>query len=144
VGGNVGGSQSWNRYSYARNNPIRMVDPDGREEGDVVVVDPGNGDRVGGAKYMDPGAVSGGFQEKNMALAVAKAVEASLKANGTIGILTRHGDIESDGLTRLTWNGCQVRSSVVMAGCRRPFRRRRGSRFWGCRPGCRWCGAWSS
>lgn len=34
VGGEVGSSQSWNRYSYVRNNPIKLVDPDGRKEDD--------------------------------------------------------------------------------------------------------------
>jgi len=31
VGGTVGSSQSWNRYSYVRNNPLAFVDPDGRK-----------------------------------------------------------------------------------------------------------------
>jgi RHS repeat-associated protein len=30
LGGKPGDPQSWNRYSYARGNPIRLVDPDGR------------------------------------------------------------------------------------------------------------------
>ena len=29
VGGKVGSSQSWNRYSYVLNNPLKFVDPDG-------------------------------------------------------------------------------------------------------------------
>jgi len=31
VQGKVGSSQSWNRYSYVLNNPIALIDPDGRE-----------------------------------------------------------------------------------------------------------------
>jgi uncharacterized protein RhaS with RHS repeats len=30
VGGTVGSSQSWNRYSYVLNNPVGMVDPSGQ------------------------------------------------------------------------------------------------------------------
>jgi len=30
VGGEVGSSQSWNRYSYTLNDPIGMIDPDGQ------------------------------------------------------------------------------------------------------------------
>jgi len=29
VGGTVGSSQSWNRYSYVLNSPVALVDPDG-------------------------------------------------------------------------------------------------------------------
>lgn len=30
--GRPGSPQSWNRYAYVRNNPLRYVDPDGRQE----------------------------------------------------------------------------------------------------------------
>ncbi|MCU0305465.1 MAG: hypothetical protein MUC56_15535 [Thermoanaerobaculales bacterium] len=36
VGGTIGSSQSWNRYSYVDNNPIAVVDPDGEAEFRVV------------------------------------------------------------------------------------------------------------
>jgi RHS repeat-associated protein len=32
IGGSVGSSQSWNRYSYVRNNPLLLFDPDGLAE----------------------------------------------------------------------------------------------------------------
>ena len=31
-GGSTGNSQSWNRYSYVLNNPIKLLDPDGNQE----------------------------------------------------------------------------------------------------------------
>ena len=31
IGGTVGSSQSWNRYSYVLNNPLSLIDPDGRD-----------------------------------------------------------------------------------------------------------------
>ena len=36
VGGTIGSSQSWNRYSYVDNNPIAVVDPNGEAEFRVV------------------------------------------------------------------------------------------------------------
>lgn len=36
VGGLVGSSQSWNRYSYVMNNPIRLIDLDGLQAVDPV------------------------------------------------------------------------------------------------------------
>ena len=39
VGGEVGSSQSWNRYSYVLNNPVRLIDPSG------AMVDEGGADK---------------------------------------------------------------------------------------------------
>ena len=36
VGGEIGSSQSWNRYSYVRNNPMNMVDPTGEAGKEVA------------------------------------------------------------------------------------------------------------
>lgn len=36
VGGEIGSSQSWNRYSYVRNNPLNMVDPTGEAGKEVA------------------------------------------------------------------------------------------------------------
>lgn len=38
VGGRPENPQSWNRYSYANGNPVRIIDPDGRADRDTVAV----------------------------------------------------------------------------------------------------------
>jgi len=40
VGGQAGSSQSWNRYAYVENKPLRLVDPDGRSGIEAVLILP--------------------------------------------------------------------------------------------------------
>ncbi len=36
LGGKIGDPQSWNRYTYARNNPLRYVDPNGKQSAEAA------------------------------------------------------------------------------------------------------------
>jgi uncharacterized protein RhaS with RHS repeats len=51
VGGEVGSSQSWNRYSYVLNNPLGFVDPNGEAHFKILVGDPGLGDHNVGPNF---------------------------------------------------------------------------------------------
>jgi len=94
--------QTWNLYTYSRNNPLRFVDPDGQEEEDVVAIDPGHGDRPKRRKWLDPGAIDGKHYEKDYALKVAEAISAALKKSGVEAIQTRTGDVEDAG-EKIQW-----------------------------------------
>ena len=55
VGGKVGSSQSWNRYSYVVNNPIGMIDPNGE---DTLAF-------TAGVEVSIPGPIKAGIQWLN-------------------------------------------------------------------------------
>jgi N-acetylmuramoyl-L-alanine amidase len=76
----------------------------------IVVIDPGHGDRTTrGGGVLDSGAIGGPnkeYQEKNMALDVAKAFKSKLEARTDLieaVYLTREGDTGDGTLTYLHW-----------------------------------------
>ncbi|HNS76870.1 N-acetylmuramoyl-L-alanine amidase [Mesotoga prima] len=112
---NVTGSplnpQNWNLYSYVRGNPVNMNDPTGHEGEDSdkkkakkkkATIDPGHGDQPN--KWNDPGVVNGKVYEKDISLAIAKAISNALKKKGIEATLTREGDVApKDSTPKLTW-----------------------------------------
>ena len=90
VGGNVGNSQSWNRYVYVENNPINAFDPDGKALNFVAA---GWGSLIG--------AVAGGgielgrqlFNQEELNLQKVGASTAGGAATGALAGLTLGGSI---------------------------------------------------
>lgn len=71
--------QSWNRYSYAKGNPIRYVDPDGAVAAEVI----------GGAVFVasEGGATAGGASALGSVVVAASAAPgAAILATGVGGV----------------------------------------------------------
>jgi len=63
--------QSWNKYAYTRNNPLRYVDPDGEDWKDVVV---GALNAFGSDYAFGAGRATGGNSDFRMGQAIGDAV----------------------------------------------------------------------
>ena len=61
----------------------------------LVYIDPGHGG-------SDPGAVGGGYNEKDLALAISKKLSDALEVNGIQTVLTRSGDADVTLSSRCT------------------------------------------
>jgi N-acetylmuramoyl-L-alanine amidase len=77
----------------------------------VIVIDPGHGDIYskwldGGATYPNPLPKTGGWQEKDLALGVSKALKTALEKDATLVkavYLTREGDLDDMKRVRFKW-----------------------------------------
>lgn len=97
-------------YNFVENNPLRLIDPDGRgpipiDENDPknkVAIDPGHGDKNSKNTQVDPGAVNGSNQEKDFALEISKSISTYLEENGVETTMTRTSDVDDAG-EKLQW-----------------------------------------
>jgi len=77
----------------------------------VIVIDPGHGDIYskwldGGSTWPDPLPKTGGWQEKDLALGVSKALKTALAKDATLVkavYLTREGDLDDMKRVRFKW-----------------------------------------
>jgi hypothetical protein len=96
VGGDVGSSQSWNRYTYVLNNPLVLIDPNGEDHFAILVGDPGLGEHN----------VGGNFDR------VAETRKADLVAAGHTADITRVSTV-SDVNTAIT-SGEAIDGGIVL------------------------------
>ena len=101
-GGKVGSSQSWNRYSYVENNPILMVDPDGRAG------HPGTW--IGAAIGFGAGLVTASVQESLAILGGEQRTFGELNRNLAAGAL---GGMATGAIAG-SCGGCNLAGAVVV------------------------------
>jgi len=98
---NILDPQRWNKYAYARNNPLRYTDPDGRDFRDFMT---GAANAFGSNFWFGKGRTAGGNEDFQFGqfvgdLASIPAGYAWGDAGATIGGLGLAGAPESAGLT---------------------------------------------
>jgi len=79
VGGRPEDSQSWNRYTYAKNNPISLIDPDGKQE--MLVLTPEG-------PLLLPGPIVGPQMRQSDTAIVANAIGDHLGQTATFAAVT--------------------------------------------------------
>jgi len=127
VGGSVGSSQSWNRYSYALGNPLSVVDPDGRDEYVLTWVQKGDnvGHSASAVQVRDSnGSPTGQVMVQDLwpsepvgfpGLDAPAQYNATIMGEGDLASFTGHGEGRpADGMILIT--GDQQQDATFQAG----------------------------